>query len=380
MERQLAAIMFTDIAGYTSLMGRDEERAFQLLRKNRNIQRPLIQHHGGTWLKEIGDGILSSFRTVSQAVSCAIEIQHTCRGEADLQLRIGIHEGEVVFEDHDVFGDGINIASRLQALAPVGKIWVSESVHKNVLNKKDIRTAFVKEKNLRNVREPVRIFEIKDPLEGPGSSRLELNYHLRRLQKAFWAFVPSVAVLSLAYVQLGYHQFKTPVDEFPARTEIIALLPFAQYSDAGDGDPFAAGLQDDLVAQLSKIEGIKIVPDEKGLDMSHSMESNQEVGNPLEATALITGMVHIDRNEISLRVELMDVTSGKAIWIENYTLEFTPSNVLEVQRKITLGVAEALDVELSIDDLDRMEKIPTEHLHLYQYNSCQPRTLENSVR
>ena len=124
MERQLAAIMFTDIVGYTALMGEDEERAFQLLRKNRTIQKPLIEHYGGTWLKEIGDGILSSFGTVSQAVICAMEIQRSCCEEHDLKLRIGIHEGEVLFEDHDAFGDGVNIASRLQTLAPVGKIWV----------------------------------------------------------------------------------------------------------------------------------------------------------------------------------------------------------------------------------------------------------------
>ena len=111
-------------------------------------------------LKEIGDGVLASFNSVSEAVYCAKEIQKSCGNEPDLKLRIGIHEGEVVFEDDDVFGDGVNIASRLERLAPIGGILVSEAVHKNVLNKKGITTILVGEKELRGVREPVKIYQV----------------------------------------------------------------------------------------------------------------------------------------------------------------------------------------------------------------------------
>src|SRR6266487_5579466 len=130
--RQLAAIMFTDIVGYTALMGEDEQKAFDLLRKNRQLQQPIIKQFNGTWIKEIGDGVLASFNTVTDAVLCASKIQKACADINDLKLRIGIHLGEVVFEDNDVFGDGVNIASRLQALAPVAGIWVSESVYNNI--------------------------------------------------------------------------------------------------------------------------------------------------------------------------------------------------------------------------------------------------------
>jgi len=154
--RQLAAIMFTDIVGYTALMGEDEQQAFELLKKNRQVQRPIIEEHDGRWLKEIGDGVLASFN----AVYCAKAIQKACENEPDLKLRIGIHEGEVVFEGDDVFGDGVNIASRLEPLAPIGGILVSEAVHKNVLNKKRITTILVGEKELRGVREPVKIYQV----------------------------------------------------------------------------------------------------------------------------------------------------------------------------------------------------------------------------
>ena len=135
--RQINDIMFTDIVGYTALMGEDEQKAFDLLRKNRQLQKPLIEKFRGTWIKEIGDGILVSFHTVTDAVLCASEIQNACNNIDDLKLRIGIHLGEVVFEDNDVFGDGVNIASRLQVSAPIGGIWISEPVYNNVANKKD---------------------------------------------------------------------------------------------------------------------------------------------------------------------------------------------------------------------------------------------------
>src|SRR4051794_24850440 len=134
--RQLAAIMFTDIAGYTSLMGNDEEDAFEILRKNRLLQKPLIEQYNGKWIKELGDGVLASFPTVTDAVQCAIQIQKGCNQNHSFKLRIGIHLGDVIFEDGDVFGDGVNIASRIQAMAPIGGIWISESVYNNVSNKK----------------------------------------------------------------------------------------------------------------------------------------------------------------------------------------------------------------------------------------------------
>src|SRR5215813_5010378 len=140
--RQLAAIMFTDIVGYTALMGSDEQKAFDLLNKNRQIQKPIIEQYGGRWIKELGDGVMASFNTVSDAVTAAIKIQKACNTTNDLQLRIGIHLGEIVVENGDIFGDGVNVASRIQALADPGSIFVSESVHGNLSNKKNIRTRF----------------------------------------------------------------------------------------------------------------------------------------------------------------------------------------------------------------------------------------------
>ncbi|MEE9464169.1 MAG: adenylate/guanylate cyclase domain-containing protein [Candidatus Neomarinimicrobiota bacterium] len=124
--RKLAAIMFTDIVGYTALMGEDEAKALQLLQKNRGLLKPIIEQFHGEWLKEIGDGTLSSFNSAVEAVNCALAIQHVLKDDPDLKLRIGIHVGDVVFEEGDVFGDGVNIASRIEPLAvpPSSTTWI----------------------------------------------------------------------------------------------------------------------------------------------------------------------------------------------------------------------------------------------------------------
>jgi class 3 adenylate cyclase len=158
--RQLVAVMFTDIVGYTALMGEDEQRAFESLRKSREMQKPIVEDFGGTWIKELGDGVLVSFPTVSNAVYAAIRIQDACRMANDFALRIGIHQGEVVFENGDIFGDAVNIASRLQSLAPPAGIIVSESVHRNISNKHDIHSEFLRIEYLKNVKDPVSVYRI----------------------------------------------------------------------------------------------------------------------------------------------------------------------------------------------------------------------------
>ena len=141
--RQLAAIMFTDIVGYTALMDEDEQKAFDLLKKNRQIQRPIIEKYNGRWLKEMGDGVLAQFSSAYDSIQCAIEIQKAANEAGGFKLRIGIHLGEVVFEDADVFGDGVNLASRIQAIADPGGIYISESIQKSIRARSDIQSLYL---------------------------------------------------------------------------------------------------------------------------------------------------------------------------------------------------------------------------------------------
>ena len=139
--RQLAAIMFTDIVGYTALMSRNEEEALDILRKSRFIQKKSIEAYNGIWLKEMGDGVLAKFDTAKDAVLCGIEIQNKAHNNLNASIRIGIHLGDVTIENNDIFGDGVNVASRLQSSSDPGGIYISDSVFKAVQAIPDIKTS-----------------------------------------------------------------------------------------------------------------------------------------------------------------------------------------------------------------------------------------------
>ena len=162
-DRRLAAIMFTDIVGYTALMGYDEKKAFQLLEKNRSLHKPLIEKYNGSFLKEIGDAILASFPNVYNAVLCAEQIIKATRNEPDLSLRIGIHEGEVVFKEADIYGDGVNIASRIQELAIPDSVFISGRVYDEIKNKREIKVKPLGTFQLKNDSRKRDIYALSKP-------------------------------------------------------------------------------------------------------------------------------------------------------------------------------------------------------------------------
>ena len=161
--RQLAAIMFTDIVGYTALMGNDEQKAFELLKKNRELQKPIIEQYNGRWIKELGDGVMASFNTVSDAVNAAIKIQEACNAAKDFQLSIGIHQGEIIFENNDIYGDAVNIASRIQSLGVPGSVLFSKKITDEIRNKPEFQLTSLGSFEFKNVEEPIEVFALSNP-------------------------------------------------------------------------------------------------------------------------------------------------------------------------------------------------------------------------
>jgi len=159
--RKLAAIMFTDIVGYTSLMGKDSAKALELIRLNKDIQKPLVEKHNGKWLKEMGDGAMVQFSTALDAVNCAVEIQRGSRADFDADLRIGIHLGDITIENDDVYGDGVNIAARLESIADPGGIYISDGIEKAIRGQSEVQAKYLGEVKLKNVDYEVRTYALQ---------------------------------------------------------------------------------------------------------------------------------------------------------------------------------------------------------------------------
>ena len=198
--RQLAAIMFTDIVGYTKLMGKDSAKALELVRISKEIQKPLVEKHHGQWLKEMGDGALAKFGTALDAVNCSIEIQEIARGKLDAKLRIGLHLGDITIENDDVYGDGVNVASRLESIADPGGIYISDAIEKAIQGQTNVQAKYLGEIKLKNVAYGVRTYAV----QGVGLPIPEVKED-KELSGHFWAEVQrrGVVRVAISYLVVG---------------------------------------------------------------------------------------------------------------------------------------------------------------------------------
>ena len=155
--KKLKAIVFTDMADFTTISAQDGQKSLDLIQKQNEIIKPIVEKHNGEWLKEIGDGLLFSFDSSLEAVRCSIEIQETLKNIDDLNIRIGIHQGDIFIKDGDVYGDDVNIASRVEGFAPVGGISLSDKVHKDISGVSDIKTSFIGHRKLKGVEQETKI-------------------------------------------------------------------------------------------------------------------------------------------------------------------------------------------------------------------------------
>jgi TolB-like protein/class 3 adenylate cyclase/Flp pilus assembly protein TadD len=238
-QRQLAAIMFTDIVGYTDLMGKDQQKALTVLTKNRDLQKPLIEQYSGRLIKEMGDGMMASFASVSEAIQCAHDIQKKAWSDDDLNLRVGIHLGEVVFEGEDVFGDGVNIASRLETLADPGGIYISESVHKSIRGM-DITSKYLGEFQLKNVDYPVKTYAI----QGEGLPIPDIKEE-QQVKLSLWEDINRRGVFraAITYIGLGFAIF-------------LVLSQYKNWIEVGISSEMAATIE--LIIKIILIAGFPL--------------------------------------------------------------------------------------------------------------------------
>ena len=352
--RQLAAIMFTDIAGYTSLMEKDEQKAIELLKINRELQKSNIEKYRGLWIKEMGDGVLASFSTVTDAVMCAGAIQKASEKIPELKLRIGIHLGEVVFENNDVFGDGVNIASRLQALAPVGGIFVSEAIYKNVINKKEIFSEFIREEILKNVSASVKIYEVKVELNQNSQNESSTDFNktsrltLTTKKKIGLSIGIVLAIgLLITYIFLKPKQV-TPTSTIASTEKSIAVLPFVNMSNDPQQEYFSDGLSEELINMFTKIPGLKVIGRTSSFAFKGKNEDLRTIGQKLGVEYLLEGSVRKSGNKIRITTQLIKVDEGTHLWSETFDKEMT--DIFKVQDQISSSVSGALRLTILASD------------------------------
>ena len=319
-QRKLAAIMFTDIVGYSALMSKDEKKALKVLEKNRDIHKSAIQQFTGEFIKEIGDGTLSIFQTSSDAVNCAKAIQEVCCRESMFSVRIGIHISEIVVIENDVFGNGVNIASRIEAAGEPGGIYVSERVYEDIKNKTDINAVFIEEKILKNISHPVKIYSIST-----GQQEIILS---------------------------------EPVIKEPGKTKenSIAVLPFINMSADPEQEYFCEGMAEELINALTKIKNLNVVARTSSFAFKGEKTDIREIGRKLNVGILVEGSIRKAGSRLRITTQLIKVEDGYHLWSERYDRNL--EDVFAIQEEITAKIIDRLKATLNVQVKLHKERYP----------------------
>ena len=327
-ERRLAAIMFTDIVGYTALTRKDEALAMKLLEEHRSLVRPYFPKHGGREVKTIGDAFLVEFGSALEAVRCAFDIQqslHDLAGshvaDGRVELRIGIHLGDVIHSQGDVYGDAVNVASRIVPLATAGGICISEEVHRQVRNKLEFPMVSLGRRELKNVGETVEVFSVLLPWERHevASQALDRNR--------------------------------------------VAVLPFANMSPDPNDDYFADGMTEELITSLSGVKQFTVIARTSVMKYKGSQKGASDVGKELGVGSLLEGSVRKAGNRVRITAQLVDTATEGHLWAQNYDRNL--DDIFAVQSEIAEKVAGELRIQLLQSEKNILEKKPTENIEAY---------------
>lgn len=370
--RHLAAILFTDIVGYTAMMQHDEAKAVSVTRRYLSVLKKFVSEFNGQILNDYGDGSLCSFPSATDAINCAIKIQNELREEPSVPLRIGLHIGEIFFEDDKVFGDGVNVASRIQSLGQANTILFSSEINNKIRNNTEFKTVVVGRFEFKNVDEPVEVFALtgnglvvpkKEEMEGKLKAAKK-----RSLSKNILIF-SSIVILLIAGL-FAYKKFSG--DQLANITErTIAILPFKNISiNKEENEPFCVGVALELQKKLEWINGLTIIAPqsmEKYRDTKMSIgDIAKELGN---IKFFIQGNVQRDKNKIKVFASLIDATNGKEMWHGDYPGEM--EDIFSLQEKIAEQIASGLQVKITPDEQKNIARVSTKNIKaLDAYNEA----------
>ena len=369
--RELAAIMFSDIVGYTALMGRDEHEGLRAVREHRAHLRAVLPQFNGRLIGEIGDGTLSSFHSAVDAVNCARELQAKLVEDPDLRLRIGIHVGDVVFTDKTVLGDGVNIASRIHELAPPGGCCISERVYDEIRNKPEFRVQDLGEKKLKNVARAIRAYALT-AVDAPGQhpSAPGLTAAVGRSTATPRKLVVGALIVIALIAAVATSRWLGPFYSWrpgtpPPGLRSIAVLPLDNLSGDPAQEYFADGMTDELITDLAKISGLRVISRTSVMKFKGEHRDRlPEIAKALNVNTIVEGSVLRVGDRVRITAQLIDAPTDKHLWAESY--ERDARDVLTLQDELASAIARQIDVELT----------PNEQARLAQPRPVNPEALE----
>jgi adenylate cyclase len=327
-QRRLAAVMFTDIVGYSSLTQKNERLTLELLEEHRKIVRPIVTRYNGREIKTIGDAFLIEFESALKATQCAIDIQKTLHNhnqqsipERRIHLRIGIHLGDVEQRENDVLGDAVNIASRIEPLAEADGICISQQVYDQIRNKIDCPAEDLGPHKLKNIEYPINVYRVLPLQENREITKISLD------------------------------------------KKRIAVLPFLNISPDPNDAYFADGLTEELIARLSTISGLEVIARTSTMRFKGTGKGVSEIGKELKAGTVLEGSVRMAANRLRVTAQLIDATTEKHVWVQNYDRQL--EDVFAIQTEVAQNVSAALETQLLTEEREHIEKKPTGDIGAY---------------
>jgi adenylate cyclase len=382
-KRKLAAILHADVVGFSRLMGEDEAGTHQALGKLRRAVDPLIAAHGGRIVGTAGDSLLADFTSVVDALSCAVEMQRAARSINDpiapdrrLELRIGVNLGDVIVDGDDIFGDGVNIAARLEALAEPGSVCISQTVYDQVRNKLDLDYRLLGSHRVKNIAEPVRAYAIGGSQPSGKRRRATRRQILTAMSVAValavtglvaWEFHKGAVrdLLKIAYANRAPEVAGLAAPNRLAGRTSVAVLPFKNLSDDPGQNYFSDGIAEDVITALGRFSTLLVVAKSASFQFRDRNIPPAEVGRLLGARYLLEGSVRRSGDRVRVNVELTEAETGRHLWSEAYDAE--PKDIFAVQDDIARRVVGAAAVKLARFEQERVLAKPTGSLAAYEY-------------
>ncbi len=331
MERRLSAILAADIAGYSALMGADEARTVRDLKGHQAVVLPMVGEFAGRVIDTAGDGILAEFPSVVNAVNCAVAIQSkmaerngAIEPERRMQFRVGINIGDVVYDETRIYGDGINVAARLEGIAEAGGICISSKVYEEISGRIDLVCQDIGEQQLKNIARPVRAYRVR--LDG---------------------VAPTAA----------------PAPALPEKPS-IAVLPFQNMSGDPEQEYFADGMTEDLITDLSKVSGLFVIARNSSFVYKGRSAKVQEIGRDLGVRFVLEGSIRKAGNRLRITAQLIDAGSGGHLWAERFDRDLT--DIFSTQDEVVEKIVGALAVTLTRGEEQRLRRRGTGSVDAYE--------------